>query len=164
MKPSKLSIIILTTALTAIVSYFLAALLISRGFALPVSPVNFVVAIFLISLVLLALAVPIWRYRNALRNQSSKSRPKRVDPFYAVRVVLLAKATAISGALFAGWHIGLLILQVGSAVVVSGLVLQNAFGLAGSVLMIVAGLVTEFICRLPDEPKNETAPGDVVPQ
>jgi cytochrome c oxidase assembly factor CtaG len=103
-----------------------------------------------ISAVLLVLSIPIWRYRSALK-QKSAQRPKRVDPFYAVRVLLLAKASALAGVLFASWHLGVVIFTLSGAVVVQSLVLQNSFGFIASVMLIVAALITEQICRLPQD-------------
>jgi len=96
------------------------------------------------------LSIPIWRYRSALK-QKSTQRPKRVDPFYAVRVLLLAKASALAGVLFASWHLGVVIFTLSGAVVVQSLVLQNSFGFIASVMLIVAALITEQICRLPQD-------------
>ena len=53
--------------------------------------------------------------------------------------------------LFASWHLGVVVFQLSGAVVVQGLVLQNAFGFIASVLLVIAALVTEQICRLPQD-------------
>jgi hypothetical protein len=103
-----------------------------------------------ISTVLLALSIPIWRYRSALKQKPSQ-RPKRVDPFYAVRVLLLAKASSLAGVLFASWHLGLVIFTLSGTVVVQNLVLQNSFGFIASAMLIAAALITEQICRLPQD-------------
>jgi cytochrome c oxidase assembly factor CtaG len=116
----------------------------------PVSPSNLLITLAAISAVLLVLSIPIWRYRSALK-QKSAQRPKRVDPFYAVRVLLLAKASALAGVLFASWHLGVVIFTLSGAVVVQSLVLQNSFGFIASVMLIVAALITEQICRLPQD-------------
>ena len=150
MKPTKLSLLLLISIPTTLAAFFAAGFMVGRGLQVPVSPANLLITLAAISAVLLALSIPIWRYRSALK-QNSSQRPKRVDPFYAVRVLLLAKASSLAGALFASWHLGVVIFQFSGAVVVQGLVLQNAFGLVASVMLIVAALITEQICRLPQD-------------
>jgi succinate dehydrogenase hydrophobic anchor subunit len=65
--------------------------------------------------------------------------------------LLLAKASALAGVLFASWHLGVVIFTLSGAVVVQSLVLQNSFGFIASVMLIVAALITEQICRLPQD-------------
>jgi hypothetical protein len=150
MKPTKLSLLLLISIPTTLAAFFVASFMVGRGLQVPVSPTNLLITLAAIAAVLLALSIPIWRYRNALK-QSSAQRPKRVDPFYAVRVLLLAKASSLAGVLFASWHLGVVIFQLSGAVVIQGLVLQNVFGFVASVILIVAALITEQICRLPQD-------------
>lgn len=150
MKPTKLSLLLLISLPTTIASFFAASFMVGRGLQVPVSPINLLITLAAIAAVLLALSIPIWRYRNALK-QSSTQRPKRVDPFYAVRVLLLAKASSLAGVLFASWHLGVVLFQLSGAVVVQGLVLQNALGFIASLMLIAAALITEQICRLPQD-------------
>ena len=150
MKPTKLSLLLLISIPTTLAAFFAAGFMVGRGLQVPVSPANLLITLAAISAVLLALSIPIWRYRSALK-QNSSQRPKRVDPFYAVRVLLLAKASSLAGVLFASWHLGVVIFQFSGAVVVQGLVLQNAFGFVASVMLVVAALITEQICRLPQD-------------
>ena len=150
MKPTKLSLLLLISIPTTLAAFFVAGIMVGRGLQVPVSPANLLITLAAISAVLLALSIPIWRYRSALK-QSSAQRPKRVDPFYAVRVLLLAKASSLAGVLFASWHLGVVIFQLSGAVVIQGLVLQNSFGFVASVMLIVAALITEQICRLPQD-------------
>jgi uncharacterized membrane protein len=73
-----------------------------------------------------------------------------MNPFYAVRLVLLAKAIAISGAIFSGWHIGVVWLQLTSPIIPSS-TLQNGFALLGAVVMTVCAIIVERICRITDD-------------
>jgi Protein of unknown function (DUF3180) len=150
MKPTKLSLLLLISLPTTIAAFFVASFMVGRGLQVPVSPINLLITLAAIAAVLLALSIPIWRYRNALK-QTSSQRPKRVDPFYAVRVLLLAKASSLAGVLFASWHLGTVLFQLSGAVIVQSLVLQNAFGFIASVMMVAAALITEQICRLPQD-------------
>jgi hypothetical protein len=150
MKPTKLSLLLLISLPTTIAAFFVASFMVGRGLQVPVSPTNLLITLAAIAAVLLALSIPIWRYRSALK-QKSTQRPKRVDPFYAVRVLLLAKASSLAGVLFASWHLGVIFFQLSGAVVVQGLVLQNGFGFIASVMLVIAALITEQICRLPQD-------------
>ena len=158
MKPTKLNFLFLLGIATAVIGYFVAAFLVSRGFQVPVSPTNLLITLGSIGVVLLALSIPIWRYRNALRD-SKVTRPKRVDPFYAVRVLLLSKASSLAGALFAGWHIGVVGYQMFSPVVVPVLALQNGLGFFASFALVASAYVTEQLCRLPNDSEPDAKDG-----
>lgn len=158
MKPTKLKFLFVLALTTATTGYFLAALMVSRGFQLPVSPTNLLITLGAIGVVLLALSIPIWRYRSALRENEVK-RPKRVDPFYAVRVLLLAKASSLAGALFAGWHAGVVGYQVFSPVVTPVLALQNGLGFFASFALVASAYLTEQLCRLPNDPSPDPDQG-----
>ena len=72
-----------------------------------------------------------------------------------MRVLLLAKASAITGSGFVGWHLGAMIAQLSLPVSFTAALVQNSFGLVASLILTVAAIVAEQICRLPDEPKND---------
>jgi len=155
MKPTKASQVLVVVFGVMVLSFFAVRLLVANGMAVPASPTNLLVTLTAIAVILLALSVPIWRYKASLTQYSKGPRPKRVDPFYAVRVLLLAKASAITGAGFVGWHLGAMIAQLTLPVGFTAALLQNTFGLGSSLILTVAAIVSEQICRLPDEPKND---------
>ena len=159
MKPTKASTLIFATLGFAIFGFVAARVLVNGSLPIPVSRVNILVSIPAIAVTLLFLALPVWRYRRALKRvQPAAPRPKRVDPFYAVRLLLLAKASSISATAFLGWHLGVIIAQLLSPVVAVGSVLQNAWGVIGSILLLAAGLVVEWICRTPDDGEASKVP------
>lgn len=152
MKPTKASTLIFATFGFTIFGFVAARVLVNSSLPIPVSRVNLLVSIPAIAVTLLLLALPVWRYRRALKQlKPSAPRPKRVDPFYAVRLLLLAKASSISATAFLGWHVGVMIAQVLSPVLAVGSVLQNGWGVVGSILLLVAALLVEWICRTPDD-------------
>ena len=155
MKPTKAGPVIAVVFVLSVVSFLAVRLMVSNGMPIPTSPTNLLLALALIAVVLLALSVPIWRYKTALTQYTTGPRPKRVDPFYAVRVVLLAKASALTGSGFVGWHLGALIAQLSLPVSFTAALLQNSFGLVASLLLTAAAIVAEQICRLPDEPNSD---------
>jgi hypothetical protein len=154
MKPTKASVVLVILFGVTVVSFLAVRLLVANGMAVPASPTNLLVTLAAITLILLGLTIPIWRYKASLTQYTKGPRPKRVDPFYAVRVVLLAKASAITGSGFVGWHLGAMIAQLSLPVSFTAALLQNSFGLVASAVLTVAALVSEQICRLPDEPKD----------
>jgi hypothetical protein len=154
MKPTKISVVLVIVFGVTVVSFLAVRLLVANGMAVPASPTNLLVTLAAIAVILLALTIPIWRYKASLTQYTKGPRPKRVDPFYAVRVVLLAKASAITGSGFVGWHLGAMIAQLSLPVSFTAALLQNSFGLVASVVLTIAAIVAEQICRLPDEPKD----------
>ena len=148
MKSTKISTLALVASFTSVVSFFAVRLLVANGNPLPVSPVNLLITLVAIALVVLALSLPIWNYKNALKK---KPAPKRVDPFYAVRVLLLSKASSISGSIFLGWHIGAVTSQLISPVTAGSALIQNGAGVVASLVLISSSVAAEHICRLPDD-------------
>jgi len=132
------------------VAFALDLVLALRGAAVLVPPLSLAVALVLIAVLLLALA---WPVRRAARGE------RRVDPFYALRAVVLAKASAVAGALLAGGGAGILIYLLTRTVVPLGSTLAAGGTLVAAALLVIAALVAEHWCALPpDEPTEETAP------
>lgn len=131
---------------------------VNHGHPLPTAHPTSLVTMPAIAIVLAALAYPIYRYRKqaldfakttAAGNSTRPVRPKRLDPFYAVRVLVLAKSTSVASAAIAGFHIGLVILQLSTPVVSTGVWL-NVAGVIGGLLAMAVGLAVEGICRIPN--------------
>jgi hypothetical protein len=154
MKPTKILNLVLVVFITVVASFVAVRFLVGNGQAIPLSPMNLLITLVAIAILLLLLTLPIWQYKSGLKQAISK-RPKRVDPFYAVRVVLLAKASSISGAVFVGWHLGIVLLQLFSPVRASAVLIQNGFGLAASLILVIAAFIAEQICRLPNDPEPD---------
>ena len=57
--------------------------------------------------------------------------------------------SSVASAAIAGFHVGLVILQLSTPVVSTGVWL-NIAGVTGSLLAMVVALVVERICRIPD--------------
>lgn len=152
MKPTKVWSLLVAIAATAIAAYALVRVVISNGGQVPVSGLNLIITLPVIAVLELIFAIPLIRYRRALTKAKSASEvgPKRVDPFYAVRVLLLSKATAISGSIFTGYHAGLIAVQT-SAPVLADAIWFNVFGLIGSAMLAIVGYIIERFCRLPED-------------
>jgi MFS family permease len=159
MKPTRVLTLVGWAVSAATAGFLFAKFHVAIGAQIPVTPWNLIVTLAAIAVILAVFALPMWRYRRALAQKlkdASAPRPKRLNPFYAVRLLALAKATAISGALFAGWHLGVIWLQLSSPVT-SAAVWQNVAGLVAATLMVIVGLLVERICRVPDDSDAQKA-------
>jgi len=141
-----------------VVGFLAEVLAASSGLPIIVPPVSMAASLAVIGIVVVLLAWPI--------HQSTKGTAKRrVDPFVAMRVAVLAKASSFSGALFLGGGIGIILYLLTRSVAPTPDSLWLAVGTAiGAAVLLVGGLVAEHFCTLPpDEPeeKPQDAPGGV---
>jgi hypothetical protein len=138
----------------AAVGWFLENGLVMSGRALLIPPLTLGATLLIVGIVLLALARPI-------RRSTLGRTPGRIDPFRATRVVLLAKASALAGALLAGVTGGVLAFVLARPVLpgASSVGLAVA-GTVGAVVLLVAGLVAEHWCTVPPDDPDDPRPGD----
>lgn len=113
---------------------------------------TFAVTIALIAFVIVVIAVPVYRATHGpLR------RP--VDSLYATRVVALAKASSLAGSLISGLGLGLCLdLLIRSSTTTGDLVARDLATLGAAVLLLAAGLVAEFLCRVPPQDDDDEHP------
>jgi hypothetical protein len=110
---------------------------------------TFAVTIGLIALVIVILAVPVYRATHGPLRQP-------VDSFYATRVVALAKASSLAGALLVGLGLGLALdLLIRSSTTTGDLVARDLSTLGSAILLLAAGLVAEFLCRVPPQDDDD---------
>lgn len=158
-------------ALSTAAGYGYSNWAINNGRLIPVSGITLAISVIVVAVILISLAIPIWRYKRNLKkatvaleqNPAAKvNKPLPVDPFYAVRVLVLAKAGAVTASILGGWHIGVLIKQYTAPVVVESSTGTNiAAGIASLVLLAVSFIV-EWICRLPSDPNGPGVKKDSV--
>lgn len=144
--------IVLLTALGVILGFGLDTVLAARGQVAFVPPISLAVALVLIGVLLVVLALPV---RRAAKGE------KRIDPFYATRVVILAQSSALGAALLLGLSTGILVYLLSRSVIPVGSTLTTAAGVVAAVLLLIAALVAEHLCSLPpesDEDADDTAP------
>ena len=119
-------------------------------------PLTLAVGLAVIGLLDIALAWPI-------RKAAKGTAKARVDPFYATRVVVLAKASSISGALLAGSAAGFVVYLLSRSVPPVGSIGFSVSTLAGAIVLMACGLVAEQMCKLPPddgEEKQEKKPAE----
>ena len=136
------------------VVYVLVRLMLQNGASIPIATNTVLITLPSIAIIELAIAIPVFKYRSELQKfATSGVRPKRLDPFYAMRVVVLAKATSIAGALFLGTAIGLVFMQLSQPVIADS-IWRNLVALVESVVLISVALFIEKACKLPDDGEN----------
>lgn len=150
MKRTRVGTLLLLGFLGAVGGAFAETLLASNGAAIIVPQLGLPVSLVAIAVILILLAVPIRRL-----TQGKAKAP--VDPYYATRVVMLAKACALSGALLAGLSLGVTGFMLTRPALPSG----GSIGLAvstlvGSGILLAAGLIAEHMCTIPPvEPDDD---------
>lgn len=177
MQSTKATLLVIAASISGVLACFFGIYQVSHGQQLPVASANSIFTLPLVAIVLAILAFPIYRYRKQLLaytkvvGQSgisgnaqatpapvSAKRPNPLNPFYAVRVLLLAKSVSVTSAVICGWHAGLVALQLSTPVVTSS-VWNNAFGFIGAVFSMALALAVERICRLPNGGKDDSGSG-----
>jgi hypothetical protein len=101
---------------------------------------------------------------NALRARIRR-RPgsEPVQPLVAARAVLVAKASALAGAIMAGVWTGLLLHVVpnaGEVTAAAGDSLAGGVGLVCALGLVAGALWLEHCCRTPDDPGDEQNGGE----
>lgn len=110
--------------------------------------------LLLVGAAAVALAVPV---RRATRGNPAH----RVDPFYATRVVAIAKTAVLAGALIGGVGLGLVIELTIRSVAPGGDAYLRVFSvLGGGIALLVGGLVAESLCTVPppDDEDRDAGP------
>lgn len=128
----------------------------SFGYSFLVSPTSMLIVLPVIAIGIYLASYPIYRYRKKAEQYESGPRPTRPNPFFAFRVLLAARAVALTGSLFAGWHAGQLLWLISFSVAPAGLVMPTVLGLLGSASMLGGGLLGENNCRAPRDPGEGT--------
>jgi hypothetical protein len=112
-------------------------------------PLTLAIGLSLIGLVDIILAWPI-------RKAAKGTAKARIDPFYATRVVVLAKASSIAGALLAGAAAGFAVYLLSRTVPAVGSIGFFISMFTGAIVLMVCGLVAEHMCTLPPDDPEET--------
>jgi hypothetical protein len=136
----------------------------ANGFHIPVSGVTLSVSVGIVAILLLVLVLPIWKYKRNLKKvlDAKSTEVKKVlpvDPFYAVKVLLLARAAAVTASLFIGWHSGVLVKQFTSPVIAQEAIGPNLAAAIVSLLLLAVAFIVVEICKLPDDgSKSKSVP------
>lgn len=143
MTRTKASTLVILAAIAAGAGFLVQVALASGGLQRYRPEYALALSLLFLAGIVIALAVPI---RRATRGTTRT----RIDPFHATRVVLFAKASSIAGALLTGAAAGLLAeVLVRSGGVNTDSLLRTLAVLVGSIALLVAGLVGEWLCTVP---------------
>jgi hypothetical protein len=160
MKRIRVSTLVILGVLGTIGGAFAESLLASSGSAIIVPQLGLPVALVAIAVIVILLAAPIRR----LTHGKAKTL---VDPYYATRVVMLAKACALSGALLVGLSLGVTgYILTRSALPSGGSIGLTVSTLVGSAILLAAGLIAEHMCTIPPvgpDDEAESKPIRVMP-
>lgn len=145
MKPTKAGPLVALVGAGAFVGWAVELLLVGSGMPSLVPPLTLGVALGLIGVLVVVAALPVFRVVRRVEGAT-------VDPFYATRIVLLAKASSLTGSLSSGVAVSILVFMLTRSVAASaGPVALAVVTLVGSVLLLVGGLVAEKMCTLPPQ-------------
>lgn len=150
MKRTRVSTIIIVAVLGAAAGALVELALAANGRPIISLPVTLGIALAVIGGIVVSMATPILR-------MTRKTSAPRVDPFYATRVVMLAKACTITGALAAGVGLGVLAYLLTRSIIAGSSVVQAVITIVGAGVLLAGGLIAEFMCRIPpSDDENES--------
>ncbi|HXH34302.1 MAG TPA: DUF3180 domain-containing protein [Plantibacter sp.] len=153
MKRTSATPLIVLAAVGVVFGYLLEVATVSAGRASIIPPVTLAVFLVAIAIVLVALSWPI-------RRSTTGRATRRIDPFRAMRVAALAKASSHAGSLVAGAAIGILLFLLTRPIVPAlGSFWLVIASIVGSVALVVAALVAEWFCTVPKDEDDDAAPG-----
>lgn len=167
MRRTGAGILIVAFVVGAVVGFLLDQALTSAGRATFTPTIMLPILLVLLGAVVVLLAIPI---RRATRGKGTGA----VNPFRALRIAMLAKASSIVGAAVGGFGVGLWVFLATRPVVPSvgswGAIIATA--VCGA-LLVAAALVAEHLCTIrkddddrqpgagdPGHPGESDAPGD----
>lgn len=148
MKRTSAGVLIVAALIGAAVGFGVDQLLTSGGRA------TFTPSLLLpVLLVLLAAAVIL--FALPIRRSTSGADATPVDPFRAVRVAMLAKASSVLGAAVAGVAAGLLVFLLTRPVAAVGSVVAVVTTIVAALVLLAAALVAEHLCTLRKDDDDE---------
>jgi len=154
MRPTRVLTLLGVVAVDGFVALLSSDLFARQGRAVFIAPPTLAFTLPAIAILLLAFAWPVIRYRRALgaalKTKSTKPL-KRVDPFYAVRVLVLAKASAITSSAILGWQLGVLFYLLSRPAQVADSLTRTISSGVGAVILLTVALIVERFCRLPND-------------
>ncbi|WP_394553085.1 DUF3180 family protein [Agromyces sp. MMS24-JH15] len=150
MKRTHASTLVATAVIGLVVGYLGDLAVVAAGRPALVPPLSLGITLAAVAALVVAFA---WPIRRAVKGTAKR----RVDPFQAMRVAALAKASSLAGALMLGIALGM------TAFLLTRNVIPNLDSVwmalataAGAGLLLAGGLLAEWFCTLPpDDPDAE---------
>ena len=147
-------VLFLTLVATAL-SYLIVRTWTGRGGDLPTPSWGALIVLVFMAVGVLFAALPVRRF---LRGRAKKS----LNPLRAMRTLVLAQAAALTGALVTGWYAAQVLLLLPLFDIPSRRTVAVRLGAltAGGVLMAVAGLVAQAMCRVDGDHRDHDRESD----
>ena len=153
MKRTTAGIIVVLVVVAAVAGYLIELAIVANGGFAFAPPVSLPITLTAIAIVIVALAVPV-------RRRVTGKRKNRLDPFYAVRVAVLAKSSSLTGALLTGLGAGIIAHALSLPILNGDLLGRGIAQTVGAALLLTAGLVAERMCTLPPDKSDPGSPSD----
>ena len=157
MRRTRASVVVIAAILGAVVGFGIDQLLTGAGRATFTPSLLLPVLLVLLAAATVLLALPI---RRAITGRHRAP----VDPFRAVRIAMLAKASSLVGAIMAGLSAGLLAFLLTRPVAPVGSVVAVATTLVAALVLLAAALVAEHLCTIRKDDDDEHAEPDGPPE
>ena len=145
MKRTRASILLAAILAGGVIAYLLELLAQSVGSNIVVPPLSLTLTLAALAVAVVLLAIPV-------RRSVTGKRKAPIDPFYALRVAVFAKASSLTGSLLVGAAAGILIFLLGRPIPptfsMSALVISQ---IVAAALLVAGGLIAEFLCTLPPQ-------------
>ncbi|MCJ1671753.1 MULTISPECIES: DUF3180 domain-containing protein [unclassified Rathayibacter] len=155
MKRTRISSLLGLALVGAVAGFLIDLAIASAGRPVLIPPLTVPLTLVVVAALVIGFAIPIHR-----ATKGTLRRP--LDPFRAMRVVVLAKASSLVGALLLGASGGVLVYLLSRPVVPSlGSVWQDVAAIVGAIVLLVAGLVAEHLCTIPPTDDDDPAVGEV---
>ncbi|QHF25563.1 DUF3180 family protein [Rathayibacter sp. VKM Ac-2804] len=155
MKRTRISSLLGLGLAGAVVGFLIDLAIAAAGRPVLIPPLTVPLTLVVVAALVIGFAIPIHR-----ATKGTLRRP--IDPFRAMRVVVLAKASSLVGALLLGASGGVLVYLLSRPVVPSlGSVWQDVSAIVGAIVLLVAGLVAEHLCTIPPTDDDDPAVGEV---
>jgi hypothetical protein len=136
-------------------SYLVLRIWTDQGGTLPPTSWGGLVVLVFMACGVFSAGLPVRRF---LRGQARKP----LNPIRAMRTVVLAQASALTGAAVIGWYVAqiLVLLPILDVASRRSMALRLAALAAGGILMVVAGLVVQAMCRVDQDRRGGDADSD----
>ncbi|MDQ1130192.1 DUF3180 domain-containing protein [Microbacterium sp. SORGH_AS_0888] len=158
MKRTNPAVLVIAAVLGGGVGFLIDQLLTSGGAATVAPHISMALVLALVGVVVLAFAIPI---RRAIQGRSQVP----IDPFRALRVVVLAKASSLVGAALGGGALGLLVFLLTRPVTPSVESMTTLIAtVVASAWLVAAALIAEHLCIIrKDDDDHEPGSDDPGP-
>jgi hypothetical protein len=157
-KTTRVSTLIMLVVIGGVVMWSVQVVATRVGYPSFMAPPTMGLALGMGGLLLLGLAWPIRQF------QKKAPGARRVDPVYATRVVLLAKAASLTAAAFIGGGIGAGVFVATRPVVSSEAVTLTVVWLVGAIVLMVGSVIAERWCTVrlsADDPDEMPEEGEI---